>query len=278
MTIRRSSAGRTTTSARGGVILIAVGGALALAATGLFVGHRTDPARTSNLTASHPPTTVMPAPAPTAIAPSPPTTAPTVTGPAPAPAPALAPSTSISTPDPVTSAPSPASTPSTVVGLPQRSATLDQLPVRTVIAPTELRIDSQRIDAPVVPVSAAPEDGELVIPATATQIAWYQYGAAPGDPGSAVLAAHVDWHGDLGVFYNLRRVAIGAPIDVTLADGRVIEFFIDSLEQISKAALPTDRIFRRDGPPQLVLITCGGHFDHQTHHYDDNVIVFASLA
>jgi hypothetical protein len=36
-----------------------------------------------------------------------------------------------------------------------------------------------------------------------------------------------------------------------------------------------DRIFARDGAPQLVLITCGGTFDRTIRSYEDNVVVTA---
>jgi hypothetical protein len=34
-------------------------------------------------------------------------------------------------------------------------------------------------------------------------------------------------------------------------------------------------IYRRFGPPMLALVTCGGAFDSATHHYSENVVVFA---
>jgi hypothetical protein len=35
-------------------------------------------------------------------------------------------------------------------------------------------------------------------------------------------------------------------------------------------------IFARDGPQQLVLITCGGPFDPSTGNYEDNIAAFAT--
>ena len=39
--------------------------------------------------------------------------------------------------------------------------------------------------------------------------------------------------------------------------------------------LPLDRLFARDGPPRLTLITCGGPFLPEYLSYRDNVVVVA---
>ena len=39
--------------------------------------------------------------------------------------------------------------------------------------------------------------------------------------------------------------------------------------------LPTERIWTHAGPETLVLITCGGSFNPQIHHYRDNIVVYA---
>jgi hypothetical protein len=40
-------------------------------------------------------------------------------------------------------------------------------------------------------------------------------------------------------------------------------------------ALPLDALFRRDGPPRLTLVTCGGPFLPEVGGYRDNVVVVA---
>jgi hypothetical protein len=44
---------------------------------------------------------------------------------------------------------------------------------------------------------------------------------------------------------------------------------------VATPAFPHDLV-RADGPPQLVLVTCGGEFDRRTGNYADNVIVTAA--
>jgi hypothetical protein len=38
--------------------------------------------------------------------------------------------------------------------------------------------------------------------------------------------------------------------------------------------VPAD-VFRRDGPPRLALVSCGGAFDERTGNYADNIVVLA---
>ena len=52
---------------------------------------------------------------------------------------------------------------------------------------------------------------------------------------------------------------------------------VTARRELGKAALPAD-LFATDGPPRLVLVTCGGRFDRTTRHYTDNVIVYAERA
>jgi LPXTG-site transpeptidase (sortase) family protein len=130
----------------------------------------------------------------------------------------------------------------------------------------------------VVPVSADADDGELAVPPTPDLVAWYQHGPAPGEEGSTVLAAHVAWDGERGPFYTLDEVLPGTSVIVTVADGRDVVYRVTRIEQMAKADLPRAEMFARDGPSRLTLVTCGGNFNRDRRHYDDNVVVFAELA
>jgi hypothetical protein len=141
--------------------------------------------------------------------------------------------------------------------------------------PVALELSGVASGASVVPVGLDPDNGDLAVPPSATAVAWYEGGPAPGQSGIAVLAAHVDWHGQRGVFFNLTRVRIGATAKVSLANGRTARFTIARRAQVAKSDLNRLLVGSRVGAPQLVLITCGGDFDWHTHHYADNVVLFA---
>jgi LPXTG-site transpeptidase (sortase) family protein len=144
--------------------------------------------------------------------------------------------------------------------------------------PVPIAVDAGITSAITGPVVAAGVDaatGELAIPADAAVVAWYQFGPAPGDAGSAVLAAHVDWHGVPGVFFRLRELAVGDPVTVSMSDGSVRSFYVVATRTVEKPELPRAEVFARTGRPTLTLVTCGGQFDSGTHHYLSNVVVTA---
>jgi hypothetical protein len=143
-----------------------------------------------------------------------------------------------------------------------------------LVTPTRLRVAAIGLDAPVVPVGLRP-DGQMEVP-SATAVGWYRLGPVPGATGSSVLAAHVDYAGQRGAFFDLRSVPVGAEVLVD-GDGATRRFVVSSREQVAKADVALDRYFTAEGPARLTLITCGGAFDRGVGHYVDNVIVTADL-
>ncbi|MGK5111589.1 MULTISPECIES: class F sortase [unclassified Geodermatophilus] len=170
-----------------------------------------------------------------------------------------------SVPSPATSAAAPA------------VATRDAAPVAVaqVPAPLRLAVPALGIDAPVDPVGVR-SDGAMDLPADIGRVGWYRFGPAPGAAGSTVLAGHVDDREQgLGVLAGLRRIEAGTEVAVTDAAGATTRWRVVAREVVTKQALPLDRVFGRDGPPRLVLVTCGGPFLPEYGSYRDNVLVVA---
>jgi hypothetical protein len=148
-------------------------------------------------------------------------------------------------------------------------------PAAAGTVPVSLTLPARGITAPVVPVATGP-DGALVVPDPPTTVGWWAPGALAGaSTGTTVLVGHVDSAGaGLGTFAVLRDLAVGDRIVLRGADGGAPAYRVTARRRLGKAALPAD-LFAADGPPRLVLITCGGRFDRTTRHYTDNVIVYA---
>jgi sortase (surface protein transpeptidase) len=143
--------------------------------------------------------------------------------------------------------------------------------------PTRLHIEAIGVSADIQPHGVDRSTGQMDIPDNVSDVAWYKYGPSPGDPGSAVLAAHVDLQGQgPGVFFDLERLEPGDVITVGFDDGTDAQFDVWARTTYRKDQLPTEVLFNRDGPPILSLVTCGGGFDRSTSRYDSNVVVFAS--
>lgn len=126
--------------------------------------------------------------------------------------------------------------------------------------------------APVVDVGVEP-DGDMEIPGAA-EVGWYRFGPSPGSEGSAVLAAHIAWNGEDGVFRQLAGAQPGQRFTVGFEDGTTAAYEIVAMAQYPKDELPPE-LFETSGEPRVVLITCGGSFNRALSSYDDNVVAHA---
>ncbi|MGQ7295950.1 class F sortase [Quadrisphaera sp. KR29] len=122
-------------------------------------------------------------------------------------------------------------------------------------------------------------DGALQVPdlGDAQSAGWLTTSAVPGRPGPSVIAGHVDSRSGPAVFFRLHELEAGDQVDVQLDDGTTVTYAVDDVVRVSKDDFPTQEVYGPRPGPVLRLVTCGGAFDRATGHYEDNVIVFASL-
>lgn len=154
-------------------------------------------------------------------------------------------------------------------------ARLDDQAARVVNRPVAVHIRSLGLDASTVPVGVVPNSTLLEAPADAAVLGWYEYGPAPGEAGSSVIAGHVDHNGLRGAFFGLSRVDPGAVVTVDFQDGSSRAWRVVARRQYPKSELPVDLLFARSGDPTMALVTCGGLYDASKRSYRDNVVVFA---
>jgi Sortase domain len=124
-------------------------------------------------------------------------------------------------------------------------------------------------------------DGTVEVPPLAAddQAGWYERGPAPGAVGPAVVLGHVDSaEFGPGVFFDLGALRPGDEVSVARADGTVAVFAVDRVERHPKDDFPTIEVYGNTDDAQLRLITCGGDFDSGARSYQDNIVVFATLA
>ncbi|MBN1096226.1 class F sortase [Blastococcus sp. TML/C7B] len=161
-------------------------------------------------------------------------------------------------------------------GSPRRSRRARPPPAPQAAAPVRIRADAAGLDAAVAG-TGLDRAGALAVPADPALAGWYAAGPAPGLPGPAVLAGHVDWAGRPAVFAGLHRLAPGDEVVVDRADGTSARFAVDRVLRAPKKAFPTAVVHGPTSGAELRLITCGGAFDRATGSYADNVVVFARL-
>ena len=128
----------------------------------------------------------------------------------------------------------------------------------------------------MLPVSVGP-DGLLAVPANPRQLGWWSGSARPGlASGSVVIDGHVDSASlGLGALFRLREARPGDQIVLENAAGESTAYRVVARRSYPKTSLPVAQVFAATVGPRLVLLTCGGAFDQATHHYADNIVVYA---
>ena len=152
---------------------------------------------------------------------------------------------------------------------------------RPTAVPVRLQIPAIGVDTGLLRLGKA-KDGTVDVPSGPhrwEEAGWYagEGGTRPGDPGSAVILGHVDSTSGPAVFYRVRELRRGDQVKVVTADGSVVRFSVDRVEQYPKTRFPTADVYYPTLTPKLRLVTCGGSFDRASHHYRSNVIAFATL-
>jgi sortase (surface protein transpeptidase) len=157
-----------------------------------------------------------------------------------------------------------------VGGLPNQLVVPDGSP------PVRLAIPAIGVGTPLLRLGLEP-DRSMEVPGDFDLAGWFAEGPAPGQPGPAVIAGHVDSKTGPAVFYRLRELRAGDRIDVTRADGSRLRFVVDTTQSFPKAEFPTAAVFGPTPEAELRLVTCAGAFDRARGSYRDNLVVFARL-
>jgi len=119
--------------------------------------------------------------------------------------------------------------------------------------------------------------GALLPPVDFNKAGWYSGGVVPGQIGPAIIAGHIDSVTAPAVFANLHKVTPGMKILVSLSDGSAVTFEANRSEVAPKTQFPSSSVYGNVPTPQLRVITCDGTFNPATGHYDDNLVVYATL-
>ena len=141
--------------------------------------------------------------------------------------------------------------------------------------PARLSIPVLGVDADVEAVGVDGQ-GRMGTPSRPEHVGWYRPGAAPGQPGNAVIDGHLDWTSGPAVFWQLHRLRVGDEAVITGSDGTRLRFVVDSVSTIAFDA-NVDALFVTSGPASLTLLTCNGTWDRQRATYLQRLIVHLSM-
>ncbi len=163
----------------------------------------------------------------------------------------------------------PATTPPATTPRPARTSWLARS------SPVRLQISAIGVDSGLIPLGLR-TDGSMEVPPGGFPAGWYTGGPTPGELGPAIIAGHVDMKGP-GVFYSLHTLKPGDQVVVTRVDGSKPVFRVNRVAIFPKDKFPTQQVFGNIDHAGLRLITCGGTFNTQSGHYEDNIVAFADL-
>ncbi|MBO0705408.1 MAG: class F sortase [Candidatus Dormibacteraeota bacterium] len=133
------------------------------------------------------------------------------------------------------------------------------------------------MQAPVEKVGVDAQ-GNIGVPSAPTNVAWYDRGPAPGQPGDAIINGHVDWTTGPAVFANLRALQPGDGITVVTQSGQQLPFKVTGSKAYDANTRPPADLFATSGPPRISLITCTGPWDVGRKQYQQRLVVSAQAA
>jgi hypothetical protein len=143
--------------------------------------------------------------------------------------------------------------------------------------PVRLALPTLGVDTELIALGLE-DDGSLEVPEDADVAGWWAGGADPGERGPAVVVGHVDSHEGPGIFVDLGDLTPGDRVVIVREDGSAVHFDVERLERHPKDDFPTEAVYGATDAPTLRLVTCSGEFDPTARSYDDNLVVFLTLA
>ena len=152
---------------------------------------------------------------------------------------------------------------------PAPSPVVDATPVRLVIPSigVDARIEAQGLDA----------GRNLATPDDYRDVAWYDRGPRPGEPGNAIVNGHVNWWTGDAVFTRLSAVRPGDLVRVVRADGTVLTFRVTSRQTVDANARIAS-LFAPEAKSTLTLITCSGIWNPFSQSDTQRLLVSTTLA
>ena len=153
--------------------------------------------------------------------------------------------------------------------MPDGGVKVDTTPVRLVIPSIKVdaTIESRGLDA----------QRNIDTPRDFRNVAWYNAGPKPGQPGNAIINGHVNWWTGDAVFTHLSRLRAGDEVRVVRADGSVAVFKVADKHVVEANARPAS-LFAPSSSATLTLITCSGVWNPLTQSDTQRLLVRATLA
>ena len=145
---------------------------------------------------------------------------------------------------------------------------IDPTPTRLLIAriAVDAKVEARGLDA----------NRNLATAKDFRDVAWYNLGPAPGEPGNAILNGHVNWWTGSAVFTRLSELRPGDKVVVLRADGMRLTFRVTA-RTIVTANTRVASLFAPSTASTITLITCSGRWDPRIGSDTHRLLVSAVL-
>ena len=159
----------------------------------------------------------------------------------------------------------------------------DSIVITNHVKPDQVSLGKlSRLYIPKINTSASIEyigllaNGELDVPKSHVNVAWFKQGPYPGQQGNAVIIGHSGWiNRTPAVFDDLDKLRKGDKIYISNDKGLKDTFIIKELRTYSEKEAVSSVFVSRDKKAHLVLITCVGDWDKINQKYSNRLVVFA---
>lgn len=145
--------------------------------------------------------------------------------------------------------------------------------------PVRLQIPSIKVNAAIEHVGLT-ASGDMDVPKSYDNTAWYEPGPRPGEVGNAAIAGHVDSKTGKAVFWDLAKLKPGDEVFVVGDDGATRRFVVSAVASYGRTDAPLQQIFGPTTAQHLNIITCDSTstFDRAKGEYAANVVVYTTYA
>ena len=148
----------------------------------------------------------------------------------------------------------------------------------TIVSSWRLHIPAINLDTAIEEVGLTP-DGNMAVPNNYTNVGWFKQGPKIGQPGTAVLAGHLNRGKDKpAVFWDLQKLKAGDYIYIADDTKPKQRFRVTAIQNYDVADAPLDKIYTSKEGAKLNLITCSGKWDKNLKDYTKRLVVFTELA
>ncbi len=140
----------------------------------------------------------------------------------------------------------------------------------------KLTIGQLKIDTGVLSLGINAK-GEMAVPTTLTETAWYNKGAKPGEMGSVVIAGHYGAPWQAGVFRSLPTMKVGDIVTVTDTNNKTYNYRVYKVANVPEKGADLKEIFNKNDNRYLNLITCFGEWNQDSFRYSERTVVFTKF-